>query len=197
MKPRFAVVAVMLVAALMLPAAGAAPPNKEIARLKRQVATLEAKVRKLETTTRLLAGANESSLKRERALARRVAAHDPCPITLPNGSPPPGRTAGTEFHGNGAIWVGLYTANVVVDEPEPDASVDAKLGWWRGVPGRLTITGRRLDGTAAPLTASVPDGYGESGFQATALSFPTPGCWEITGRAGEATLTFVTLVIAA
>jgi hypothetical protein len=195
-KPRF-VVAVVLVAALILPAAGAAPPNKEIARLKRQVAALEAKVRRLETNARLLARATESSLKRELALARRVAAHDPCPITRPNGSPPPGRTAGTEFHGNGAIWVGLYAANVVVDEPNPDASIGAKLGWWRGAPGQLTITGRRLDGTAPPLTASVPDGYGESGFQATGVSFPVVGCWEVTGRVGQASLTFVTLVIAA
>lgn len=36
--------------------------------------------------------------------------------------------------------------------------------------------------------------YGEHGFQATYLVFPTPGCWEITGGVGDARLTFVVLV---
>ena len=26
------------------------------------------------------------------------------------------------------------------------------------------------------------------------LTFPTPGCWEITGRVGDTALTYVTLV---
>ena len=55
--------------------------------------------------------------------------------------------------------------------------------------------GRRLDGDAPALEASIPDGYGNTGFQATGLSFPTPGCWEVTGRVGEASLTFVTWVV--
>ncbi|PYV41517.1 MAG: hypothetical protein DMG06_16860 [Acidobacteria bacterium] len=29
---------------------------------------------------------------------------------------------------------------------------------------------------------------------ATALIFPTPGCWEVTGRVGQGSLTFVTQV---
>jgi hypothetical protein len=37
----------------------------------------------------------------------------------------------------------------------------------------------------------VPDGYGPTGFQATGLVFPTPGCWEVTGRVGQDTLRFV------
>jgi hypothetical protein len=32
-------------------------------------------------------------------------------------------------------------------------------------------------------------------FQASAVTFPTEGCWNVTGRAGEASLTFVTLVL--
>jgi hypothetical protein len=35
---------------------------------------------------------------------------------------------------------------------------------------------------------------GEIGAQGTYLVFPTPGCWEITGRLGDAKLTFVLLV---
>jgi hypothetical protein len=43
----------------------------------------------------------------------------------------------------------------------------------------------------------VPDGYGATGFQASAVSYPTEGCWEVTGRVGDASLTFVTLVLKA
>jgi hypothetical protein len=38
---------------------------------------------------------------------------------------------------------------------------------------------------------------GAAGFQATGISFPTAGCGEVTGRVGTASLTFVTLVVAA
>jgi hypothetical protein len=122
---------------------------------------------------------------------------DPCPITRSNGSKPPGPTWGAEFHGNGALWVGLWESNVVVWEAGRAGVVRAKFGWWRGVPGELRIDGRRLDAPAPPLTASVPDGYGDSGFQSTAITFSSGGCWEVTGRVGEASLTFVTLVISA
>jgi len=46
-----------------------------------------------------------------------------------------------------------------------------------------------------PLRARIPDGYGDTGFQATALIFPTEGCWEVTGKVGEASRTFVTRVV--
>jgi hypothetical protein len=70
-----------------------------------------------------------------------------------------------------------------------------KFWWWRGVPGKLRITGRRLDAPAPPVRASIPEGYGDIGFQATALIFPTVGCWQVTGKVGESRLTFVTLVV--
>jgi hypothetical protein len=76
----------------------------------------------------------------------------------------------------------------------PDGSIWVKLGWWRGVPGRLVISGRRLDASAPPLRADVPDGYGTLGFQATGLTFPTLGCWRVVGRIGRAHLTFVVRV---
>jgi hypothetical protein len=120
-----------------------------------------------------------------------------CPITHPNGSKPPGPTFGAEYHGNGSIWVGLWHSNVVVWNAEPDGSVTTKFGWWRGVPGTLGIEGRRLDARGPPLTAHVPDGYGDSGFQSSGITFPTEGCWQVTGRVGDASLTFVTLILAA
>jgi hypothetical protein len=183
-------------AALLLPAAlpadAKSPPNG----LKHQVAVLKAKVRRLKAENRSLEQANAAALRRELALQRHVAAVDPCPITHPNGSKPPGPMFGAEPHGNGSIWVGLWSANVVVWSAEPDGSVSAKFGWWRGVAGKLRIDGHRLDRQAPPLTAHVPDGYGDSGFQSTGITFPTEGCWRVTGRVGDASLTFVTLVLA-
>ena len=77
---------------------------------------------------------------------------------------------------------------------EDDGSIHAKLGWWRGAPGRLRITGRRLDAAAPPLEAHVPAGYGQRGFQPTGLVFPTVGCWRVEGRVGDTRLTFVVKV---
>jgi hypothetical protein len=64
----------------------------------------------------------------------------------------------------------------------------------RRVAGALSVGGRRLDGEAAPVRAYISDAYGDVGFQPIYLVFPTPGCWEVTGRVGEKKLTFVLLV---
>jgi hypothetical protein len=70
-----------------------------------------------------------------------------------------------------------------------------KFPWWRLAEGQLLISGRRLDGDAGPLRARIPSGYGNIGFQSTALIFPTVGCWEVTGRIGDKSLTFVIDVV--
>jgi hypothetical protein len=126
-----------------------------------------------------------------------------CPVTWPSAAGPPGASPDTFFgydssHGNGKLWVGGLWPNGVIDAgPEfvdPDGSVGMKFGWWRAVPGHLGIMGRRLDAAAPPLRADVPSGYGETGFQASGVTFPTEGCWEVTGKVGKTTLTFVTFV---
>jgi hypothetical protein len=75
-----------------------------------------------------------------------------------------------------------------------DGSISIKWPWWRGVRGGLELTGRRLDKSAPPLRSRIAPGYGPTGFQATGIIFATAGCWEVTGSAGKARLTFVTLV---
>ena len=123
---------------------------------------------------------------------------EPCPVTPPNGDIPPGETAHPQsrFFGNGDLWIELYP-NPLRPRPEDvrmNGRIAIKYPWWRGVSGRLAITGRRLDATAPALSAHVPDGYGRKGFQSTAIVFPTPGCWEVTGAVGDVSLTFVALV---
>lgn len=56
-----------------------------------------------------------------------------------------------------------------------------KVIWIKPVGVRLEVTGRRLDGPAAPLEASLPEGY-PGDFQASGLVFPTGGCWEVEAR---------------
>jgi hypothetical protein len=125
--------------------------------------------------------------------------HAQCSVTLPDGSHRSGDPAGLKQlgFGNGELWVGLMPHGVVratVDDLNQRGEVVMKFPWDRAVRGRLHITGRRIDREAPPLRSHVPD-YGLTGFQSTALTFPTVGCWEVTGRvASQTSLTFVTRV---
>jgi hypothetical protein len=102
-------------------------------------------------------------------------------------------------HGNGRLRVGgLWPHGVIAAGPgyiDRQGRVLMKFPWWRMVRGRLRITGRRLDASAPPLHSYVPAGYGPTGFQATGVTFPTEGCWKVTGTVGHSSLTFVTYVI--
>jgi hypothetical protein len=115
-----------------------------------------------------------------------------CPVTLPNTIQPPAKDFGGTIdcapniecshfnagsHGNGKLWTIL--------------PLDG-----RTVRGSLRIRGRRLDAPASPLKSEIPSGYGETGFQASSILFPTAGCWEVTSEVGGSTLTFVVEIIA-
>src|SRR5436190_5285819 len=119
-----------------------------------------------------------------------------CSPTIPNGSPPPGETGPTpDDHGNGKLWTS-FPHTGTLDWPgfvQPEGWLAVKFPWWRAVTGALRITGRRVDAEAPPLAAYIPAGYGPTGFQASGVLFPTRGCWEVTGHAGKASLTFVVL----
>lgn len=125
-----------------------------------------------------------------------------CPVTLPIGAAPTGQerpfASSALAFGNSQLWVVPIQEDGVIPADsrsvENDGSISTKFGWWRITPGTLTISGRRLDASAPPLRADVPDGYGSSGFQASGVFFPTERCWEITGTVGNATLSFVTFV---
>ena len=126
-----------------------------------------------------------------------------CPVTLPCRVGPPGVSPDDFFgwgssHGNGKLWVGgLWPRGVTHAGPElvaQDGSVGMKFGWWRVATGGLRLTGRRLDAPAPPARAHVSDGYGDGGFQASGVDFPTEGCWEVIGALPTTSLRFVSFV---
>jgi len=133
----------------------------------------------------------------ETTVAHPAGAPALCPVTVPEQNTPGGTDARYGKHGLETI---LWPDGVVASGPEyvqPDGSIWMKFPWWRGagIVGQLSISGKRLDGASAPLKSEIPPGYGQTGFQATYLIFPTEGCWRVTGQAGDASLTFVTWVV--
>lgn len=127
-----------------------------------------------------------------------------CPVTQPQAAPPEigERLFGSmSAYGNDELWVGGLGQDGLMAFDQgavhSDGSIGTKLGWWRNVSGSVEISGRRLDAPAPALHGQGSDGYGNIGFQASGVNFPTEGCWEVTGRVGDAEMTFVTYVISA
>ena len=129
---------------------------------------------------------------------------DPREVTIPNGSTPANapraamnddlRNQGWN-HGNGVLWIWLNPAQFVAsgDDVREDGSIAVKFGWWRGIRGRFSISGRKLDAPAPPLRYTTPpvESYGDLGFLPSMLIFPTAGYWEITGHIDDESLSFV------
>jgi hypothetical protein len=128
-----------------------------------------------------------------------------CPATQPDENAPPSSRG---RFGSDLLWTILPPRGIVVIGPGwpgeigPDGSLSVKWGWWESkrLPYGITVEGRSLDGT--PGSTSIQMSAGITGSEATnfwasSLTFPAPGCWEITARAGEASLTFVTFVVRA
>ena len=136
----------------------------------------------------------------------------PCPITSPNVNVV---RNGAHFnyvvrngwrfnYGKGGLWTSLEPDGTVVfsargpGRVNPDGSMSMKWPWYleQGIRGELEIQGRRLDAPSErPLSADFSPVLGDPGFHAGAITFPSEGCWEVTGRAGDASLTFVTRVV--
>jgi len=131
-----------------------------------------------------------------------------CPVTFPNlvKDPDAGFSANAFNYGNARIRANLnWTDGILRAGPlpgggyiatvNPDGSISTKLGWWRGVRGAFSITGRRLDRSAPPLRVSLHTAsYPMIGFIPSGLTFPTIGCWRVTATQGVGRLTFVVLV---
>ena len=128
---------------------------------------------------------------------------EPCPVTSPNVTVR--RNSWGFNYGNGEQWISLWDDGTVLFRARgpgfvnPDGSLSMKWPWYleesiRG--SKLEIRGRRLD---APSERSVSGNHtpvlGDPGFHAGKLTFPSEGCWEVTGKAGDSSLTFIIRVV--
>ncbi len=103
----------------------------------------------------------------------------------------------------GTFWFGtdrLWTRLPVEGTLRLGSNLTEKLFWWRqGYVARaepqpkLTVTGRRLDALVPALKASraTNANLSEGDAMLVGVDFPTPGCWEITGRYYGDRVTFV------
>jgi len=137
-----------------------------------------------------------------------------CPITEPAKpsfvppAPYPTRLPREEFwFGNDRLWTALPAAGMWDGLPHytpDDPSLRQKLFLWRqGYDPRteplpkVTVKGKRLDASAAPLQA---DDHANGGWTAddqfivTGINFPTTGCWEIRANYQNDGLIFVVWV---
>jgi hypothetical protein len=130
--------------------------------------------------------------------ARQLA----CPVSKPAWARPPEDRAvmNTPDYGyyflndDRSMWAAAWWATPEVYELRAgEARKGVKVGWFRPAGETLEISGRRLDGEAPALKASIPCCY-QTRFQSTGLYFPTEGCWEVNARAGQSALDFVVWV---
>jgi hypothetical protein len=104
------------------------------------------------------------------------------------------------FVGEPAIWPWLPHKPGHEHEVQP---LTNKLFWmsvnhnWRAEPHPpLTVTGRRLDGSAPPLLVDQAQNafFDPAAAMVIGVYVPTPGCWEITGEYKGEKLSFVVWV---
>jgi hypothetical protein len=95
---------------------------------------------------------------------------------------------------NGWLKAGILPDGGAMATINDDGSIYTKQGWWRGKRGTLVVTGLRLGGGAPSMRGVIRPGYAETGFIPVGLTFPTTGCWRITGTLGESRLTYVVKV---
>lgn len=127
------------------------------------------------------------------------ATPESCPVTVANGDVPRGlRSTGWNFHGNKLLAAAIPTDGSYADG-DRDGIVDAKIIWVAG--GlfsplavryvRIDVRGPVLDAREVPGTLT---GFPGPSW-ASRMSF-TVGCWKITGRVADVSLSFVVKVAA-
>ena len=116
-----------------------------------------------------------------------------CPTSTPVQDRPPDDAHSSTFASPNGTWYANDNRTIWAWWWGQTSTGDYKVLWVRPVGAQLKINGRRVDADAPALTAWVPGGYYHS-FQASGITFPTDGCWEITASASDARLKFVVRV---
>jgi hypothetical protein len=118
--------------------------------------------------------------------AARREASPVCPETVASPTPPNAwmGSLATHWLRQNTLWMAYTRA----DRSFLATPTGQKIGWFRstGSPwGRLRVSGSRIDGDAPPLKVQIGVSYPfREGFQSSALTFSTPGCWQIVAHVG-------------
>jgi hypothetical protein len=138
-------------------------------------------------------GLPEVSRYREQLAVRLELPTETCPVTKGAGA--------DERYGNGLLSTRVASIGTLIVQREADGTLFTKLGWLphKGLRGTLTVTGERLDAPGRMRVLGVYWGYASSGpgahgSWASAVEFPSEGCWRISGRVRDVTLTYVVRV---
>jgi hypothetical protein len=104
-------------------------------------------------------------------------------------------------YGNGLLSTPVPDANgVLVALRDQDGTLFQKLGWLphRGLAGELTVHGERLDAPGKLHVLGAFWGHSSDGRGSwmSPVEFPSLGCWRITGRVGDVSLSYVVTVVA-
>jgi hypothetical protein len=131
-------------------------------------------------------------VSRYRLMGLRVEMPSPaetCPVTK-------GR------YGNGFLSVSVSDTGFLPARRNTDGTLFQKLGWLphKRLRGDLVVRGERLDAPGRMRVLSVNWGYASSGpaaqgSWASAVTFPSEGCWRISGRVRDVSLTYVVRVV--
>jgi hypothetical protein len=132
---------------------------------------------------------------------------DTCPVTKPSDHPfvPPAPyppSPGFAFwFGTDTLWTTLMSDGISGQGEKSFWFSQEWSHYRRWIPDKvatkLTITARRLDAPVPPLEISAGPTFNQDwkAFMLGGISFPTLGCWEITGRYEDAEVQFVVWVI--
>jgi len=143
-----------------------------------------------------------------------VVPHNPpasCPISIPHNPPftPPAPYdsmgfEGEFWYGSDSLWTAVRENGTWEALPHNPEGYTQKVFWWRDgyvwteePEPALTVTGERLDASAPPLHASKATNASASDIGSAMLvgvEMPTLGCWKITGKYGDAEVSFVVWV---
>ena len=78
---------------------------------------------------------------------------------------------------------------------DPPGSIATKLYWFASVDGLLKVEGERLDAASPPMVVHRVNRGQSSSWRgptwATPVTFPSEGCWRLTARLGDVSLSYV------
>ena len=113
-----------------------------------------------------------------------------CDVTTAVGERPSGDPRASAFSGTPGPWYANADRTMWASGGTPaPGTLRTSVLWVRPAYTQLTIEARRVGGDTGPVAIDIP-AVNPSTYQPSDLEFPAPGCWEITGTAGDNVLLF-------